>query len=409
MADYDDLWLNGHLATLDGANGGYGAIRDAALAVKDSRIAWLGPRAELAGPPDKLAERVHDLDRAWVTPGLIDCHTHLVYGGNRAQEFEMRLEGASYTDIAKAGGGIVSTVLATRAADEQSLFDGARKRLAELMAEGVTMVEIKSGYGLDLETELKQLRVGRRLAAELTLGIQTTYLGAHALPPEFAGQPDAYIDLVVDQALPAVAAAGLAHAVDAFCEAIAFSPAQCERVFAAARAHNLPIKAHVEQLSLLGGAVLASRYGALSCDHLEYVDEAGVRAMAMSGSVAVLLPGAFYFLRASQLPPIALFRRHRVPMVLATDCNPGSSPATSLLLMLNMACTLFRLTPAEALAGVTRHAARALGLQQSHGRLAPGYAADFAIWEIDSPAELSYRIGANPCRQTVMAGKPRAA
>jgi len=405
MKDWDSLWINAHLATMAEDRDGYGSIRDGAIAAKDGHIAWLGSVAELPKSPDQLADRVEDCAGRWLLPGLIDCHTHMVYGGNRAGEFEQRLEGASYEDIAKAGGGILSTVTATRQADDATLLDGAAKRLAPLIAEGVTTVEIKSGYGLNAADEAKQLRVARQLGATADVRVKTTFLGAHALPPEFSGRADAYVDLVIEEALPHAAGAGLADAVDVFCETIAFSPAQCERVFAAAKAHGLPIKAHVEQLSDLGGAQLAARHGALSCDHLEFVTEPGVAAMAAASTVAVLLPGAFYFLRETKVPPIDLFRAHGVPMALATDCNPGSAPVTSLLLMLNMACTLFRMTPAEALAGVTRSAAQALGLGASHGTLEVGKAADFALFDIGNPAELSYRIGYNPCVGRVVAGQ----
>ena len=402
---WDSLWRNARLATMT-ADGGapYGAIEDAALAVADGRIAWLGRESELPGAPADLAREVHDLEGRWVTPGLIDCHTHLVYGGDRAAEFELRLQGASYAEIAKAGGGIRSTVAATRAADEETLLAGALPRLRALLAEGVTTVEIKSGYGLELETEIKQLRVARRLAAELPVTLRTTFLAAHAIPPEYEGRADAYIDLVVGM-LPSVARSGLADAVDAFCESIGFTAEQTARVFEAALAEGLPVKLHADQLSDLGGAALASRYGALSADHLEYTNGDGIAAMAKSGTVAVLLPGAFYFLRETKLPPIEGLRAAGVPVAIATDCNPGSAPATSLLLMLNMACTLFRLTPEEALAGVTRNAARALGLAASHGTLEAGKAADFAIWDIGRPAELAYRIGFNPLYQVVQNGK----
>lgn len=402
---WDSLWRNARLATMaaDGATP-YGALEGAALAVEDGRIAWLGPEPELPGKPTALAQEVHDLDGRWITPGLIDCHTHLVYGGDRAAEFELRLEGASYEEIARAGGGIRSTVAATRAADEDSLLAAALPRLRALLAEGVTTVEVKSGYGLDLETELKQLRVARRLGAELPVTLRTSFLAAHALPPEYEGRADAYIDSVVEM-LPDVARSGLADAVDAFCESIGFTPEQTARVFAAALKAGLPVKLHADQLSDLGGAALASRYGALSADHLEYSSEDGIAAMAESGTVAVLLPGAFYFLRETKLPPVAALRAAGVPIAIATDCNPGSAPATSLLLMINMACTFFRLTPEEALAGVTRNAARALGMSQSHGTLEAGKAADFAVWDIERPAELAYRIGFNPLYVAVQGGK----
>jgi len=402
MADWDTLFIDCQLATMQAGSEPYGAVENGAVALKDGKIAWCGPRGDL---PSENASAVHKLDGAWVTPGLVDCHTHIVYGGDRAGEFELRLTGATYEEIARAGGGIRSTVTHTRAASEDELVDSALPRIADLTAEGVTVIEIKSGYGLNRDDELKQLRAARRIGAQAPVTVATTFLGAHALPPEFDGAPDRYIDLVCGEVIPAVAEEKLADAVDVFCEGIGFTATQSERVFKAAKAEGLPVKGHVGQLSDLGGAELAARYGALSCDHLEYVSEAGVEAMAKAGTVAVLLPGAFYFLRETHLPPVELFRKHGVPLAIATDCNPGSSPATSLLLMLNMACTLFRLTPEEALAGVTREAARALGLSASHGTIEPGKAADLAVWRIGRPAELAYRIGANPCAMVVKSGE----
>jgi imidazolonepropionase len=401
---WDDLWTGAHLATMAAGEVPYGAVEQGALAVQDGRIAWAGPAAELPGAPESLARRLHDAAGAWITPGLIDCHTHLVYGGDRAREFELRLTGASYEQIARAGGGIRYTVQQTRAASEDQLYADALPRLRDLLAEGVTTIEIKSGYGLTLEDELKMLRVARRLGAEEPVTVRTTYLGAHAIPPEFDRRPEDYIDSVV-AALPEVAASGLADAVDAFCERIAFYPEQVARVFEAATAAGLPVKLHADQLSDSKGANLVARFGGLSADHLEYTCEEGIKAMALKGSVAVLLPGAFYFLRETRLPPIEAIRRHGVPIALATDCNPGSSPVTSILLMLNMGCTLFRLTPEETLAGITRNGARALGLQDTHGTLEPGKVADFVLWDIKHPAELAYRIGHNPCRQVVKDGK----
>lgn len=398
---WDLLLTDCRAATMSDNGQAYGAIEDAAIAIADGRIAWIGPRAEL--PQVKSHETVKLAGR-WVTPGLIDCHTHLVYGGDRAAEFELRLKGASYEEIARAGGGIASTVKATRAASLDDLVASAALRLASLMAEGVTTIEIKSGYGLDLATERKQLLAARRLAEARLVTVRTTCLAAHALPPEFADNSESYIDLVCNQILPAIAAEGLADAVDAFCEKIAFTPAQTRRVFAAARKLGLPVKLHAEQLSDQGGAQLAAEFNALSCDHLEYVSDVGVAAMANSGTVAVLLPGAFYALRETKLPPIETLRRAGVPIAIATDHNPGTSPTLSLLLMLSMGTTFFRLTPEEVLAGATRHAARALGLQDSHGQLQPGKTADLAIWSIERPAELSYWFGANPCAGIVRAG-----
>jgi imidazolonepropionase len=383
----------------------YGLIDDAAIAVEDGRIGWIGPRSVMPTDWMNRCDERHDCGGALVTPGLIDCHTHLVYGGDRAVEFEQRLQGASYEDIARAGGGIASTVQATRSATKEELLVQSLPRLKALLAEGVTTLEIKSGYGLSLEHERKCLRVARRLAEVKAIDVRTTFLGAHALPPEFTGRADDYIAAVIEM-LPALHEEGLVDAVDAFCERIAFSTAQTERVFEAARSLGLPVKLHAEQLSDSGGAQLAARYGALSCDHLEWLSEEGVQAMAAAGSVAVLLPGAFYFLRDTKVPPIDLLRRHGVPMAVSTDCNPGSSPCTSLLLMLNMACTLFRLTPEEALAGVTRNAARALGLAD-RGVLAVGKRADFVLWDARSPAQLAYAMGMNPHRATVVRGKQR--
>lgn len=382
----------------------FGAIENAAIAISGDKIVWVGPRSEL--PSDAAKETVALNDR-WVTPGLIDCHTHLVYGGDRAAEFEQRLRGVSYEEIAKAGGGILSTVKATRAATLESLIASASERLTQLEAEGVTTIEIKSGYGLDLENELKQLRAARALGRSDEITVKTTLLSAHAIPPEFAGRADAYIDLVTEKIIPAAAAENLADAVDAFCEKIAFTPEQTERVLVAAEKNGLPVKLHADQLSDLNGGALAARHRALSADHLEYTNEEGIAAMAKSGTVAVLLPGAFYFLRETKLPPIEALRRAGVPIAISTDSNPGSSPALSLILMLNMACTLFRLTPEEALAGVTREAARALGMGDSHGVIAEGRMADLAIWDIERPAELCYWLGGNPCAGVVKAGQWR--
>jgi imidazolonepropionase len=409
MSDHawDDLWLNARIATM--AGDGWGAIEDGVVAVAGGRLAQVSPRADLPRPPAALARRVHDARGCWITPGLVDCHTHLVYAGNRAREFELRLEGATYEEIARAGGGIRSTVAATRAAGEAALFEVSARRLQRLMAEGVTTVEIKSGYGLDLETEIKMLTVARSLGERLPVTVSTSFLGAHAVPVEFDGDAEGYLDLVIDTVLPAVAEAGLADAVDAFCEGIGFSAAQTDRLFQAARRLGLPVRLHAEQLSDLGGAGLAARHGALSADHLEWLSAEGIAAMAAAGTVAVLLPGAFYFLRETRLPPIADLRASGVPIAIATDCNPGSAPVTSPLLMLNMACTLFRLTPAEAVAGMTRHAAAALGLGASHGTLEAGKVADFVLWDVEEPAELAYAIGANPCATVVRGGKVRSA
>ena len=399
----DKLWVNANLATMRPENP-YGKIENGALATQGQTIAWAGPVSSL--PPDAAdrAAEVIDLAGAWVTPGLVDCHTHLVYAGNRAHEFELRLKGASYEDIARQGGGILSTVAATRRADQEELVGQSARRLAYLLAEGVTTIEIKSGYGLDLETELKQLRVARILGERFPVTVCPTYLGAHALPPEYAGQSDAYIDFICETVLPKVARENLALAVDAFCETIAFSREQTERFFRAAAGHGLKVKLHAEQLSDQQGAALAAKYGALSADHLENVSAQGVKAMARAGTVAVLLPGAFYFLRETRLPPIDLFREHKVPMAVSTDCNPGTSPTVSLILMLNMACTLFGLTPEEALAGVTQNAAQALGLGQRIGTLEPGKDADLVVWDIAEPAELAYGLGHNPCRLVVRRG-----
>ncbi len=403
---WDTLWLDARLATMVPGNVPYGAIEDGALAVEGGRLAWVGRRGDLPGRPETLAREVRGCGRRWITPGLVDCHTHIVHGGDRAHEFELRLQGASYEEIARAGGGIRSTVAATRAATEDALYESASRRVADLQAEGVTTIEIKSGYGLDRETEARMLRVGRRLGATLPLTVATTFLGAHALPPEFEGRADAYIDFLCQDSLPSMAAEGLVDAVDAFCDRIGFTPAQTRKMFEAARGLGFPVKLHAEQLSDQGGAALAADFGALSADHLEYLSEAGAKAMAAAGTIAVLLPGAFYFIRETRLPPVDLLRRERVRIALATDCNPGTSPMTSLLLVLNMAATLFRLTPEEALAGVTREGAAALGLGETHGTLEAGKAADFVVWSISRPAELAYRIGGNPAALAVKAGHP---
>ncbi len=399
----DRLWTNARLATMSPAvQAPYGAVEDGVVAARDGRIVYAGPRGE--APAFEASETI-DCEGRWITPGLIDCHTHLVYGGDRAHEFEMRLNGATYEEIARAGGGILSSVKATRAASEDALFASADRRLSELTREGVTTVEIKSGYGLDTESETKVLRVARRIGRERDVTVRTTFLGAHALPPEYKGRSGEYAALVAGPMLDAVAAEGLADAVDVFCEGIAFSPEETRQVFAAAKARGLAIKIHAEQLSNLGGAALAAGMGALSADHLEHLDEAGVIAMAEAGTVAVVLPGAFYFLRETVKPPIELLRKHGVPIALATDANPGTSPLTSPLLVLNMGCTLFRLTPEEALAGMTRNAARALGLDDEIGTLDAGKACDLAIWEIERPAELAYRMGFNPLHARIRNGQ----
>jgi imidazolonepropionase len=400
----DVLWTEARLATMaPSAVAAYGAIEHGAIALTGDRIQWVGSASALpAAIPSGVT--VHSAEGRWMTPGLIDCHTHLVYGGDRALEFEQRLTGVSYEEIARQGGGIVSTVRATRAASEDDLVESARPRLAALTAEGVTTIEIKSGYGLDWDTELKMLRAARRLGECDRIDVVTTFLGAHALPAEYAGRADDYIDFVCADVMPRVAELGLADAVDAFCEGIGFTVDQTGRVFEAARALDLPVKLHAEQLSDLGGAALAARFDALSADHLEYASDASIEAMAGAGTVAVLLPGAFYFLRETRKPPVESFRRHGVPMAIATDSNPGSSPVGSILLMLNMACTLFQMTPEEALAGVTRHAAAALGRSERIGTLEAGKQADFVLWDIDHPAELAYRIGFNPGHEVVKSG-----
>jgi len=397
------LWTNATLATFAGERD-WGLVNDGALLVEGEQLRWVGPAAELrAGLREGVVE-MRDLGGMLVTPGLIDAHTHLVYGGERSAEFELRLQGATYEEIARAGGGIRSTVNATRMATEHELHVLAVQRARALMAEGLTTIEVKSGYGLSLAAETKCLRVARKLA-ELGLTVRTTYLGAHALPPEFDGRQDEYVDAVCAW-LPELKRQGLVDAVDAFCERIAFTPAQTRRVFEAAKALGLPVKLHAEQLSDQGGAALAAEFNALSCDHLEWLSEDGVAAMARAGTVAMLLPGAFYFLRETKLPPVQALRDAGVPIALATDHNPGSSPGLSLLLMLNMACTFFRMTPEEALRGLTVNAARALGLPD-RGRLAAGLRADFCIWDAAHPRELAYWFGRNPLRQTVVAGRPR--
>jgi imidazolonepropionase len=386
-------------ATMPEGESGYGLVEDACIVMAGGRIAWVGARRDCPGDFAGLPE--HACGGRLVTPALIDCHTHIVHGGNRAQEFEMRLEGASYEEIARAGGGIVSTVRATRDSSEDALLAGALRRVDALIAEGVATVEIKSGYGLDRDTELKMLRVARAVAEARPIHVRTSFLGAHAVP---AGMDaDAYIDEICIPVLRAAQAEGLVDAVDGFCEGIAFDAAQIRRVFEAARALGLPVKLHAEQLSNIGGTALAAAFGALSADHVEYASDADAQALAASGSVAVILPGAFYAIREEQAPPIAAFRRHGVPMAVATDWNPGSSPLGSVLLAMNMACTLFRMTPAEALAGTTRNAARALGLAD-RGRLAAGQRADLAIWDVQSPAELSYGIGINPLHKRIFGG-----
>ena len=383
--------------------GKYSIVEKGAIAAENGVLTWVGDMAGLESRARGRDDEVVDAKGALVTPGLVDCHTHLVYAGNRAQDFEMRLQGATYEEIARSGGGIVSTMKATRAASEEQLRAEAGVRLDAMLAEGVTAVEIKSGYGLDVASELKCLRVARSLGQGRRVRITTTLLGAHAVPPEFRGRADAYVDLVCDQLIPAAAAAGLADAVDAFCEGIGFSPAQTRRVFECARAHGLRVKLHADQLSNLGGAMLAAEFGALSADHLEHTDEAGVAALAQAGTVAVLLPGAFYFLRETHRPPIEALRRHCVAMAVATDCNPGTSPNTSILTALNMACTLFGLTPEEALAGATTHAARALGFDD-RGVLEAGRRADYVLWDAEQPAELAWTIaGRKPRRISVVA------
>ncbi|MFG1358427.1 imidazolonepropionase [Xanthobacter pseudotagetidis] len=398
----DRIWRKARLATMAGGRSDLGMVEDGLVAARDGRILYAGPAGEA---PDLDAPQVEDCEGRWITPGLIDCHTHLVFGGDRADEFEKRLAGVPYEEIARAGGGIVSTMRATRAASEADLVASALPRLDALIAEGVTTIEIKSGYGLELDAELRQLRAARALAKARPITVTTTFLGAHALPPEAAGDKDAYIGRLVGEMLPAIAREGLADAVDAFCEGIAFSPEQVARVFTAAKALGLPVKLHADQLSNLHGAALAARFGALSADHLEHTDAAGVAAMAQAGTAAVLLPGAYYFIRETKAPPVDLFRAAGVPMALATDCNPGTSPLTSLLMTMNMGATLFRLTVAECLAGVTREAARALGMLDRTGTLEAGKACDLAIWDVERPAELVYRMGLNPLHARIWSGR----
>ncbi|WP_282152914.1 imidazolonepropionase [Ruegeria atlantica] len=393
--------LSTRVATMDNGAEPYGMVQDAALAVDGEKIAWIGPRNAL--PADYSDWPTVDYGDRLITPAPIDAHTHVVFGGNRAVEFEMRLNGASYEEIARAGGGILSTVTATRSASEEALLEDALPRMDALLTEGVSCIEVKSGYGLDTDTELKMLRVARRIGEVRPVRVKTSFLGAHAVPPEFQGRADTYIRDVCIPTLRLAHEEGLVDAVDGFCEGIAFDPSQIAKVFDVAKELNLPVKLHAEQLSNLGGAALAASYGALSADHIEYLDQAGVAAMAQAGTVGVLLPGAFYTLHETQVPPVELLREYGVPIALATDCNPGSSPLTSLLLTMNMACTLFRLTPEEALAGVTRNAAQALGLTDT-GTITEGKRADLTVWDITHPAELSYRIGFNPLHARIFGG-----
>jgi imidazolonepropionase len=402
MTRVDRIWHQCRLATLAPSCASLGLVDDGLIAATDGRIVYAGPAGDAASALD-AKERI-DCAGRWITPGLIDCHTHLVYGGNRAHEFEQRLAGASYEEIARAGGGIVSTVKATRQASVDQLVEAALPRLDALIAEGVTTIEIKSGYGLELDTERRQLQAARRLGDGRAVTVRTTFLGAHTVPPEMAGNKGGYIDTLCEEMLPAIAAEGLADAVDAFCEGIAFSPEQTAQVFTKAQALGLPLRLHADQLSNLHGAALAARFGALSADHLEFADEDGIAAMARAGTIAVVLPGAFYFIREKQLPPIDAMRRHGTPIALATDCNPGTSPLTSLLLTMNMGATLFRLTVDECIAAVTREAARALGLFDQIGSLEEGKRCDLAIWNIERPAELVYRMGFNPLHARVWRG-----
>ena len=395
------ILTNATIATL-ADNASFGVIEDGAIVLEGARIAWVGKASGI--PPEHARQVETDLGGRLVTPGLIDCHTHVVFGGNRAAEFELRLNGASYEEVAKAGGGIVSTVKATRAASEEALLADALRRVDTLIGEGVTLIEVKSGYGLDIETELKMLRVARAIGDARPIEVRTSFLGAHATPADYKGRDDAYIDEVAIPALRAAHGAGLVDAVDGFCEGIAFSPKQIERVFKVSHELGLPVKLHAEQLSNIGGTALAAKYGALSADHVEYATEEDAKALAASGTVATILPGAFYTIRETQAPPIQAFRDHGVPMALATDCNPGSSPLTSLLLTMNMGCTLFRMTPLEAMLGVTAHAARALGCAD-RGRIVPGHRADLAVWDVETPAELAYRIGFNPLHNRIFGGQ----
>ena len=396
---FSTLFRNAQIATMTPGKS-YGLIENGAVVISADRIKWVGAEKEL---PDEFAGiQGKNLEGRLVTPALIDCHTHLVYGGSRATEFELRLNGASYEEIARNGGGILSTVTATRNASEDELLAQSLPRLDALLSEGVATIEIKSGYGLDIETEIKMLRVARQLGKERSVRVKTSFLGAHAIPPEFSGKADAYIDFVCEEVLPAVHYENLADAVDGFCENIAFSPNQISRVFEKAKSFGLPVKLHAEQLSNLGGATLAAKYGALSADHLEFLDQTGVEVMGESGTVAVLLPGAFYTLRETQLPPLDSLRKAEVPIAIATDCNPGSSPLTSILLCMNMACTLFRMTPEEVLSGVTRVAAQALGIGDEVGTIEVGKKAELAVWNVDQPAELAYRAGFNPLEEMVI-------
>lgn len=404
---WDTLWFNARIATMENCDRPYGLLKEGAVAVRGETIVWVGKTVEI--PPEKRdsCRQLFDCQGKLLTPGLIDCHTHLVYGGDRVNEFEMRLNGANYVDISRAGGGIVSTVKATRAASEALLLTLAKSRVASFLSEGVTTLEIKSGYGLDQINEMKMLRVARQLGAELPVDIVTSFLGAHATPPEYSGAEDDYINYLCDDVLPAVVAENLADSVDAFCENIAFSAAQVQRVFEAAKRHGLSIKLHAEQLSDQKGALMAAKMGALSVDHIEYLAEEDIATLKKHGTVAVLLPGAFYFLGETTVPPVGALRKHGVPIAIASDSNPGSSPVSSLLLMLNMACTLFKLTPEESLAGVTRNAAKALGIDDQVGSIEEGKLANLVLWNLSNPAELSYRIGHNPCGQVMYRGEPR--